>query len=446
MPSVGEPMPVREANFLLALLRQGAPVIAATPNELPAGLDDPTPVSAVHRISALAATDAAAPRDPLMVRATRYAVLLPLAYRIVLIPVVWLWLVAAFGFGEVHSATAVAAVAVLSNVGSLIWVLRVPDRSGAVTRNLLYADVVFALAANVLVSATVPGDLYARATWVPWIYLSGTVALWTVSRGVPAGLFLVALSAPLQAVMLWTSDLPRITTIEVAGAVSGTGMLLVAVVTAVGALILVGLGTRLALAIGLRRGRTAERARADRFLHDTVLQSLEAMALTSADDAADPGGQLARLRGLARAQATELRRGLDKPEEPQPSHGLGEELAALATEMARDGLRAQLVFADLHDDALSEVRRIAVRDAVREALRNTIKHAGTRKVVVRLEEREGGIAVIARDHGVGYDESERPPGFGVSKSMKARLAEVGGRCTVESRPGHGTRVTLWVPR
>jgi anti-sigma regulatory factor (Ser/Thr protein kinase) len=45
--------------------------------------------------------------------------------------------------------------------------------------------------------------------------------------------------------------------------------------------------------------------------------------------------------------------------------------------MARDGLRAQLVIAELDDDTFSEVRQIAIRDAVREALRNTLKHAGT---------------------------------------------------------------------
>jgi signal transduction histidine kinase len=87
-----------------------------------------------------------------------------------------------------------------------------------------------------------------------------------------------------------------------------------------------------------------------------------------------------------------------------------------------------------------------VRDAAREALRNTIKHSGTREVVVRLEERDGGIAVITRDHGAGYDENTRPAGFGVSESMKARLTEVGGWCRIESWPGRGTRVTLWVPR
>ncbi|WP_020671505.1 sensor histidine kinase [Amycolatopsis nigrescens] len=435
-----------ETPFLVALMRQGAPVLATTPDEMPDEVDDPTPVPAARRMKALAATDGAAPRDPLMVRATRYAVLLPLAYRIFLLPVVGVWLLVAHGWAPVGVAVVVAVLGLLANLLAALWVLRVPDRRGRLTRLLLYGDLVFALLTNVLVSAMVSSALYADATWVPWIYLSGTVALWTVCRGVPWGLLVVALSVPLQVLMLLVAELPSFGAAELAGALGGTGALVAALVTAVGALLLIGLGTRLALAIGLRRGRAVERAASDRTTHDTVLQVLEAMAMTTAEDVLSPADQLAKVRGMARAQANDLRRGLDSSQDDAAPDGLGEELAALATEMARDGLRAQLVMADLDDDLLSEVRRIAVRDAVREALRNTLKHAGTRQVVVRLEERDGGVAVIARDHGVGYDEHERPPGFGVSNSMKARLAEVGGHCTLESRPGHGTKVTLWVPR
>jgi signal transduction histidine kinase len=114
--------------------------------------------------------------------------------------------------------------------------------------------------------------------------------------------------------------------------------------------------------------------------------------------------------------------------------------------MARDGLRAQLVVAELDDDTLSEVRQIAIRDAVREAMRNTMKHSGTDRVVVRVEERDGGIAVITRDHGSGFSAADHPAGFGISESITARLAEVGGTSRVESGlAGGGTRVTLWVP-
>jgi hypothetical protein len=40
--------------------------------------------------------------------------------------------------------------------------------------------------------------------------------------------------------------------------------------------------------------------------------------------------------------------------------------------MARDGLRAQLVVAELDDDTLSEVRQIAIRDAVIDLLADAL--------------------------------------------------------------------------
>ncbi|ONI81043.1 hypothetical protein ALI144C_21015 [Actinosynnema sp. ALI-1.44] len=194
--------------------------------------------------------------------------------------------------------------------------------------------------------------------------------------------------------------------------------------------------------VGFRRGRSAERAEFNRRIHDTVLQALEAMAMRTPSDVIDAPAKLAEFRNLARAQASVLRRGFQE----SPAGGrLSEDLAAVATDLARDGLRAQLVVAEI-DDQLSEARRKAIREATREALRNTLKHAQTTQATVRVEERDGGIAVTTRDHGVGFDMAERPRGFGINESIVARLTQVGGYADIVSRPGGGTRVTLWVPR
>ncbi|MEV4312650.1 ATP-binding protein [Actinocrispum sp. NPDC049592] len=189
--------------------------------------------------------------------------------------------------------------------------------------------------------------------------------------------------------------------------------------------------------LGVRRGRAAERLVFHRFIHDTVLQALEAMALRRSSDSPE----LTEIRNAARAQAAVLRRGLS-----EPSGGrLIEDLSVLATDMSREGLRAQLVSADI-DDTLPDARRKAVRDATREALRNTLKHGGTKRVTVRVEERDGGIAVTTRDHGVGFDMTVQPRGFGIKESIIARVGEVGGYADIVSKPGNGTRVTVWVPR
>ncbi|WP_244194763.1 ATP-binding protein [Amycolatopsis echigonensis] len=128
--------------------------------------------------------------------------------------------------------------------------------------------------------------------------------------------------------------------------------------------------------------------------------------------------RLAQLRSVAHAEAAGLRRSLTEPIEPRTGRGFVVELADVAAEMVREGLRTQLVAADFaDDDRLSADRRIALCEAVREALRNTVKHAGTSRVVLRVEERDDGTAVVARDQGRGFDVRERGPGFGIRQSI-----------------------------
>ncbi|NKQ56552.1 ATP-binding protein [Amycolatopsis sp. K13G38] len=402
---------------------------------MPPEVGDPEPLPPVRRMRAMAASRMSARVEPLMIRATRYAVLLPLAYRTVLLPVAWLSV--AVGYGAAPTLTVITWVAVAGNIAGVTVRLRVQDRSGRVTWSLLAADAVLTIAVCALGGVSPPGGSVALVS------LTGTVALWTMCHGVVAGVLVAVAGVVLRCLVLTLTPGERIGRGDVASLVNASGLLLAAVVTATGALILLGLATRIALAIGLRIGHDSERVRTERVLHDTVLQGLEAMAVGVRADETEPGPQLARLRVTARAQAAELRRALT---DTGSTDGLSAELAALAAEMAREGLRAELALSDIGDDRLSEARRTAVRDAAREALRNTIKHAGTREVVVRMEECDGGIVVITRDHGVGYDEDQRPPGFGVSESMKARLAEVGGWARIESAPGRGTRVTMWVPQ
>jgi signal transduction histidine kinase len=220
----------------------------------------------------------------------------------------------------------------------------------------------------------------------------------------------------------------------------------VAVVTAGGLLAVLGVGAQFALHAGILRGTQQERRRTRRMMHDGLLQTLDALAITPPGDADDAVARLADVRAVIKAEAAELRRRITEPTASDSSRSLVADLADVATEMARHGLRTELVAADFNDQAMSQARRAAMCDAVREALRNAVKHSEAHEVVLRVEERDGGIAVVARDHGRGFDMRDRPPSFGISESIVARLAEVGGRGDVDSRPGHGTRVTMWVPR
>lgn len=445
MSSVGQP--VHQGGYLVALLRAGAPVIAEVPADLPDEVIDSSPLPGWQRISMMAGSRGAGDTDSLLMRACRYVVLVPLVFRIVVIPVLYLSVLATNHAAGALPGGLLAAFAVLANVAALAVVLRIRGFRNSVAKLLLAADVVVGFGINLVAAFVVADPGYAEVSKMTWIYLVGSVALLTLTRGVPAGAWLILASVPVHILMTLVGG--HTTAVgPVAAVLDDVVTMVPALVTSMMVLILIGLGTRLAMGVGIRRGRRSEHARAQRTIHDTVLQTLEAMALSPVAQPADlPGAmaQLAELRDIARAQAMDLRRGLTEPAEAATATGIGEDLASVAAEMAREGLRARLVFTEVDDGLLSEARRRAVRDAVREAMRNTMKHAGTSEVVLRVEQRDNGIAVIARDHGTGFSDADRPAGFGISNSITARLADVGGSSTIESEPGRGTRVTLWVP-
>lgn len=424
------------AGFVKALLRKGSSVLARSPGS-PAldALPDWRTVTTVEEDG-----------DSILMRASRYAVLGGLLYRIAAFPKVFIGYVSnngSLGLGPVLAAT---VLAVVLNVLAVVWVMRGPGIRAKFVGRMIAADLGLGLVLNFVVAASVPAAIQPFAVDVVWTWMVGSIALWTSFFGIAPALALLAAAVPARAVLTLIGGLPLDDPVAVKRSIGCLVALVVAMVVAAGILIVLGVGTRFALGIGMREGRQAERLRYQRVMHDGVLQTLEAMSMATPSDHTQAVDRLDELRAAARAQAAEIRRELVGVEPPEVDRGLAAELAEVATEMARDGLRTQLVAAESDRELkLSQARRNAMCDAVREAMRNTIKHAGTNQVVLRIEEREGGIAVVARDQGHGFSMQEQPPGFGISQSIIARLAEVGGRGTIDSRPGRGTRVTLWVP-
>ena len=83
--------------------------------------------------------------------------------------------------------------------------------------------------------------------------------------------------------------------------------------------------------------------------------------------------------------------------------------------------------------------------AVKEALNNAVKHANAKTVFVRLNFEVESFTLIVEDDGRGLvDADHTHTGHGLT-NMKRRLADVGGRCDVETTRASGTRVSLVVP-
>ena len=81
-----------------------------------------------------------------------------------------------------------------------------------------------------------------------------------------------------------------------------------------------------------------------------------------------------------------------------------------------------------------------------EAVRNAVKHSAVRDVTVSLRGGRSEIQLDVADQGVGFDPEAvmRHHGLGLI-GMRERLSLVHGECTIDSRPGGGTRIRARVP-
>lgn len=181
---------------------------------------------------------------------------------------------------------------------------------------------------------------------------------------------------------------------------------------------------------------SAARAREEvaRTLHDGVLQTLAVVQRRSTDS---------DLAALARDQERELRAFL---------FGIGPAndglVAALRTAAARfeshHGGRATVTVVE--EPALPVDVVDALAGAVGEALTNAGKHGQARTVVVYVEPTDDEVFVSVKDDGDGFAVDQATEGVGLTRSIRGRLQDVGGRVELSSTPGSGTEVRLWAPR
>jgi signal transduction histidine kinase len=186
---------------------------------------------------------------------------------------------------------------------------------------------------------------------------------------------------------------------------------------------------------------SAARAREEvaRTLHDGVLQTLAVVQRRSDD------GELV---ALAREQEHELRQflfGADRPPRRAGEAGLGATLRDAAARVERSyGLRTQVVLAE--DPSVREDVAVAMGGAVAEALTNAAKHGEARTATVYVEATDpDGLFCSVKDDGHGFDDQVTAEGVGLTRSVRGRIGELGGRVEVDGRPGRGAEVRMWLP-
>jgi signal transduction histidine kinase len=198
-----------------------------------------------------------------------------------------------------------------------------------------------------------------------------------------------------------------------------------------------------------------ERNRLARELHDSVTQKLFGVTLTAESaatvverDPKEARQQIQRLQQLAREAMEELRSLIFELRPPEvETEGLATALRKHVDVLQRvHGHAVQLqVDCDAAPRAAgdAEVLRVA-----QEALQNALRHAAAEHIDISLQADNGRLRLAVTDDGAGFDPADpalRARRLGLT-SMEERARALGGRLSIESRPGEGTTVILEVPR
>lgn len=206
----------------------------------------------------------------------------------------------------------------------------------------------------------------------------------------------------------------------------------------------------------LEQAITAERTRIARDLHDGVAQSLAFMRMRVDlwedwldQEPARLRDEFANLKSNLRTQIEELRRAIFELRPLELSQlGFAGALRRFVSEFAeQQGWDLSLHLGDLPPD-LPHVLELAAFRFVQEALNNAAKHAHARHVGVSLAARDGGLQIVVRDDGVGFELGGHVETSGDRlglRQMRERAAALDGSVTILSHPGEGTEVRVWLP-
>jgi signal transduction histidine kinase len=202
-----------------------------------------------------------------------------------------------------------------------------------------------------------------------------------------------------------------------------------------------------------------ERRRIARDLHDGVVQSLAGVSysLAAAADRLEGNGKpmadaAARLRQAAADTRQSMRdlRSLIVEIAPPNLHeeGLDNALGDLLSSLDAAGVRTRLDV-DRSLELAADTEALVFRVA-QEAVRNAGSHARASQVSLTLVADDGRARLIVEDDGAGFSpddlERRRAEGHVGLSLLSGLVADAGGTLVVDSKPGHGTRLTAEVPR
>jgi len=126
--------------------------------------------------------------------------------------------------------------------------------------------------------------------------------------------------------------------------------------------------------------------------------------------------------------------------------GLAAALEEFTARVAESGqLKISLSYPE--EITLPEEVSVNIYRALQEVIHNTLKHAKADHMEISLHLKKSQLSILCKDNGIGFEPAaagKKSKGLGLS-SLRNRTSIMGGRITIESRPGHGTAVLFKIP-
>jgi two-component system NarL family sensor kinase len=202
-------------------------------------------------------------------------------------------------------------------------------------------------------------------------------------------------------------------------------------------------------------GATVERNRLAREIHDTLAQGLAAITLQleTADALLETGADGERTQKaigqalrLARANLEEARRSvLDLRAAPLEGRTLAQALSALAEESSSKGEVPVRFQATGGSRPLPSRVEAGLYRIAQEAVGNALRHAAARTIRLKLAVQPGQVRLLISDDGRGFDAQAISHGRYGLAGINERVHLLGGKLTLQTSPGQGTRVEVLVP-
>lgn len=188
--------------------------------------------------------------------------------------------------------------------------------------------------------------------------------------------------------------------------------------------------------------RIAERVRIARELHDLVGHHLTALTLNLEVVTHLVDGKVLehvqQAHSLARLLLADVREVVSDMRQDDMVN-LADALNTLI-----EGVPKPRIHLDLPAEAvMTEPQRAQVLlRVIQEMITNSVRHARARNLWIRLSITPDGVAMSARDDGIGTDKISAGNGL---LGMDERLKHLGGKLEIESEPGAGFALHAWLP-